>query len=84
MESMLMWDMWQLVTSRWLFPAFMTVASAMVLLLWIVGAVRLLRLALLNTLELAVIVEAAREAKRQDRAPILRAWTRLDKRWRDG
>ena len=29
-------------------------------------------------------VEAAREAKRQDRAPLLKAWLWLHKRWDDG
>lgn len=42
----------------------------------------LLRRVLLRIFEVAAIVEAAREAKAQGRAPMLRAWTRLDALWR--
>jgi hypothetical protein len=66
---------------QWLFPAFMWGATAWAIFGVWMGVLHLARMALLRTLEVAVIVEAAREAKRQDRAPILRAWTRLEKRW---
>lgn len=66
------------------FAVFMVVAIVLGLLLLWLGVMYVARTALLRTLEVAVIVEAAREARRQDRAPILRAWTRLEKRWGNG
>lgn len=66
------------------FASFMIAATVAGLLLVWISIMYMVRKALLRTLEVAVIVEAAREAKRQDRAPILRAWTRLDKRWGNG
>ena len=65
----------------WAFPMFMaSCMGAGMVMLWWAGCL-LVRRALLATLEVATIVEAAREANRQDRVPILRAWTRLHKRW---
>ena len=79
-----MWDVWVDLVFYWVFPVALLMATGITVLLlgWLMST--LARRALLATLEVAVIVEAAREAKRQDRAPILRAWTRLDRRWRDG
>ncbi|GCL64359.1 hypothetical protein [Pseudaquabacterium pictum] len=69
---------------QWVFPAFIWGATTLAVLgVWIC-IVHVARLALLRTLEVVVIVEAAREAKRQGRSPILRAWTRLDRRWGNG
>ncbi len=84
MEAPGMWSVWVGLMWGWVFPPFLAMATGggIVALWW--GLAALVRRALLATLEVATIVEAAREAKRQDRAPILRAWTRLEKRWRDG
>lgn len=79
-----MWSAWVDMMLFWVFPMFLTTATGATLVWAWLGMAALARRALLATLEVAMIVEAAREARRQDRAPILRAWTRLDKRWRDG
>lgn len=76
-----LWPGWVDFMWRWVFPMFLATGTGMVLVTLWLGAVLLTRRALLATLEVASIVEAAREANRQDRAPILRAWTRLHKRW---
>lgn len=82
-----LWPALETMLVDFAFPAFLAMCTgAGVVMLWWAGCL-LARRALLATLEVAAIVEAAREAKRQDRAPILRAWTRLSKRWgmdRDG
>lgn len=68
----------------WLFVAFVWGAAFWAVMgLWL-GAMSLARTALLRTLEVSAIVEAALEAKRLGRAPILRAWQWLHKRGEDG
>lgn len=77
-----LWNAWVVVMFNMMFPAFLILASGLSLGMMVVGLAWVARRALLAMLEVGCIVEAAREAKLQNRAPILRAWLRLDSRWR--
>ena len=63
-------DAWMLVGFRLL-----SGAAGLALMVWLVAALAMR--ATERVLAVAACVEAAREARRQGRAPILRAWLRL-------